>query len=64
MRKTFGLFVVGGLLAIGAPALAHEAHVHGVAHMNVTVEGKEVEIEWETPLRVRQEIDKEEPGNP
>ncbi len=50
MRKAFGLFVVVGLLAIGAPALAHEAHVHGVAHMNVTVEGKEVEIEWETPL--------------
>lgn len=50
MRKEFGLLAVVGLLVFGTPALAHEAHVHGTAHMNVTVEGQEVEIELETPL--------------
>lgn len=50
MRKGFGLLVIGGLLTLGAPALAHEAHEHGVAHMNVSVDGRTVEIELETPL--------------
>jgi hypothetical protein len=31
-------------------AFAHAAHEHGVAHMNLAVEGRQVEIELETPL--------------
>ena len=39
-----------GLLAFGTSAAAHEAHVHGVAHMNLLVEKQAVEIELVTPL--------------
>lgn len=50
MSKRFGLLVIGGLLALVNPALAHDAHEHGVARLNVSVDGQEVEIELETPL--------------
>ena len=51
MKKPFGYFVVMGLaLALAASAYAHEAHEHGLAHMNLVVEGQTVEIELITPL--------------
>lgn len=39
-----------GLLAFGTSAVAHEAHVHGIAHMNLLVEKQAVEIDLVTPL--------------
>ncbi len=39
-----------GLLAFGTSAAAHEAHVHGIAHMNLLVEKQAVEIELVSPL--------------
>ena len=39
-----------GLLAFGTSAAAHEAHVHGIAHMNLLVEKQAVEIDLVTPL--------------
>jgi hypothetical protein len=51
MKKTLGFFVVAGtILAFGNSAFAHGAHAHGVARMNLAVEGRKVEIELETPL--------------
>ncbi|MDR1368204.1 MAG: DUF2796 domain-containing protein [Candidatus Accumulibacter sp.] len=42
--------VLGGFVVLGAPAFAREAHVHGLAHMNVGVEGEKVEIKLVSPL--------------
>jgi hypothetical protein len=51
MKNLFGYFVVMGLtLAFAASASAHEAHEHGLAHMNLVVEGQKLEIELLTPL--------------
>jgi hypothetical protein len=48
-RKAFiRILVCAALLA--APAYAHKAHEHGTAHMNLSVEGQEVEIDLEVPL--------------
>lgn len=40
------------ILVISAPVLAHEhhAHVHGVAKLEVTVEGAEINLHLESPL--------------
>jgi hypothetical protein len=51
MKKFLGSFaVIGAFLASGLPASAHEAHVHGLARMNLAVDGQEVEIELDSPL--------------
>jgi hypothetical protein len=51
MKKTLRFLVVAvTILGFGSSAFAHEAHEHGVAHMNLAVEGQKVEIELETPL--------------
>jgi hypothetical protein len=51
MKNLCGLFVaLCGFFAFGVPALAHDAHVHGVVHLDVVVEGKTVEIELVSPL--------------
>jgi hypothetical protein len=51
MKKTLGFLAVAGIiLTFGSSAFAHGAHEHGVAHMNLAVEGQKVEIELETPL--------------
>jgi hypothetical protein len=51
MKKFLGAFVVMGvLLAFSIPVSAHEAHVHGLARMNLAVDGQEVEIELDSPL--------------
>lgn len=39
-----------GAILLGAPALAHEAHVHGLAHLNLSVEEGTVEIELKSAL--------------
>ncbi|MDR2055318.1 MAG: DUF2796 domain-containing protein [Desulfovibrio sp.] len=38
------------LITAGVPAFAHEAHEHGTARINLSVEGQKVEIGLETPL--------------
>ena len=50
--KKFLIFCVaaGGVLVLGHPVSAHDAHEHGVAHLDLVVDGREVEIELETPL--------------
>ncbi|MDR1425027.1 MAG: DUF2796 domain-containing protein [Azoarcus sp.] len=50
--KKFLIFcmAVGGALVLGDPVSAHDAHEHGVAHLNLVVDEQEVEIELETPL--------------
>ncbi|MDR1936222.1 MAG: DUF2796 domain-containing protein [Candidatus Accumulibacter sp.] len=51
MKKSVSFLVAGILSAMSViPASAHEAHEHGTAHMNLTVEGARIEIELETPL--------------
>jgi hypothetical protein len=47
MKKIF--FLLAFFLA-GAPAFGHKAHTHGVAKLNLAVEGDTVEIGFETPL--------------
>lgn len=42
--------ILAGILALCPQVLAHEAHEHGVARMNISVEGNEVEIEMKSPL--------------
>ncbi|MDR1947373.1 MAG: DUF2796 domain-containing protein [Desulfovibrio sp.] len=49
--KNIVLFVaVACASAFGRPASAHEAHEHGTARLNLSVEGQRVEIKLETPL--------------
>jgi hypothetical protein len=42
--------VIACLITAGVPAFAHEAHEHGTARINLSLEGQKVEIEFETPL--------------
>jgi hypothetical protein len=49
MKKLFLLFFCS-LVFTAVAAYAHGPHEHGVAHMNIAVEGGLVEIELETPL--------------
>ena len=46
------LFIVALVcpLSLVSPILAHEAHEHGVARINLSVEGQKAGIELETPL--------------
>jgi hypothetical protein len=44
------VFVIVCFTGFGTPAFAHEAHEHGTARVNLSVEGQKVEIELETPL--------------
>ena len=37
------------VLALTLPAQAHEAHEHGVAKVNIAVEGAQVSIDFESP---------------
>lgn len=48
--KISALLLGGGLIMFAAAAMAHGPHEHGVAHMNLSVEGKKVEIEVKSPL--------------
>lgn len=50
--KNFGgsIILLSGILTYAAPAPAHEAHVHGLAQMNLVVDGPTVELELSTPL--------------
>jgi hypothetical protein len=51
MKKSVLFPVAGITLAMSViSASAHEAHEHGTARVNLTVEGSRVEIELETPL--------------
>ncbi|MDR2051299.1 MAG: DUF2796 domain-containing protein [Deltaproteobacteria bacterium] len=51
MKKSFLLlFLFCSPVFAVAAAYAHGPHEHGVAHMNIAVEGGTVEIELETPL--------------
>jgi hypothetical protein len=50
MKKMLVAAVVVSVLGLAASAFAHEAHVHGLARMNLLVEGQKVEIELATPL--------------
>lgn len=51
MKKLLASFaLIGVFLTFGFPASAHEAHVHGLARMNLAVDGQEVEIELDSPL--------------
>ncbi|MGB1110361.1 MAG: DUF2796 domain-containing protein [Gammaproteobacteria bacterium] len=44
------LCVAGLAMTSSAPTLAADAHVHGLAHMNVALDGHELVIEMESPL--------------
>jgi len=50
MKKFLTFCVAGGVLVLGHLVWAHDAHEHGAARLNLVVEGREVEIELETPL--------------
>jgi hypothetical protein len=51
MKKMLKLVIVAGtFLVFGNFAFAHEAHEHGVARMDLALEGQKVEITLETPL--------------
>jgi len=50
MKSLLRILAIGSMLVLTGPAFAHEAHVHGVAHMNLLAEGQEVIIELKTPL--------------
>lgn len=51
MKKFLGfLFVFAGLFLVSFPASAHEAHVHGLAHLNISVGGGDVSIEMTSAL--------------
>ncbi|MCL2076096.1 MAG: DUF2796 domain-containing protein [Betaproteobacteria bacterium] len=44
------LFLALAFFLIAAPVIAHKAHTHGAARLNLSVEGDTVEIGFETPL--------------
>ena len=50
MKKTIILSTVLGTALFYSLALAHGAHEHGVAKMNIAIEGATVEIALESPL--------------
>ena len=50
MKKLFILSTVLGTALVSSLVLAHGAHEHGVAKMNVAVDGAKVEIALESPL--------------
>ena len=51
MKNLCAFFIaLGGIFVLGPQVFAHEAHQHGHAYMNVSVEGKKVEIELVSPL--------------
>jgi hypothetical protein len=51
MKKLFGhVAVIGAFISFSFPVYAHEAHVHGVAQMNLAIEGPGGEIEVDSPL--------------
>ena len=50
MKKAFILSMVLGTALLYSLALAHGAHEHGVAKMNIAIEGAKVEIALESPL--------------
>jgi uncharacterized protein YfcZ (UPF0381/DUF406 family) len=51
MKKTPTLFFLALCLAVvGAPAFGHKAHTHGVARLNLAIDGDSVEIGFATPL--------------
>ena len=50
MKKSLILATVMGTALLYSPAMAHGPHEHGVARMNISVDGATVEIALESPL--------------
>ncbi|WP_323510129.1 ZrgA family zinc uptake protein, partial [Glaciimonas sp. CA11.2] len=51
MKHIFSSVAISALLCLAlSPAIAHEAHVHGVGKLDVAIDGAQITLHLDTPL--------------